>query len=207
MKRQKFVLIDGHALIHRAYHAIPPLTTRNGEMVNAVYGFTMIVLNVLRDLKPEYVAVAMDLPGKTFRHHDFAGYKATRKKADNDLVMQFPRVYDVIDALNIPVYEQAGYEADDIIGSAAEKLKKEHDVYIVTGDLDELQLVDDNVRVYTMRKGFSDTFFLSNTCVLQSLSQISSLISRTIVDRCRLRYAFSLFSVSFLATAGFNSSK
>jgi DNA polymerase I len=167
MKRAKFVLIDGHALIHRAYHAIPPLTTRKGEMVNAVYGFTMIVLNVLRDLKPEYVAVAMDLPGKTFRHHDFADYKATRKKADDDLVMQFPRVYDVIDALGIPVYEQAGFEADDIIGSAAEVLKKDHDVYVVTGDLDELQLVDDNVRIYTMKRGFSDTFIYDKAAVME----------------------------------------
>jgi len=167
MKRPKFVLIDGHALIHRAYHAIPPLTTRNGEMVNAVYGFTTIVLNVLRDLKPEYVAVAMDLPGKTFRHHDYADYKATRKKADDDLIMQFPRVYDVIQALGIPVYEQAGFEADDIIGSAAEKLKNDHDVYVVTGDLDELQLVDDNVRVYTMKRGFSDTFIYDKAAVME----------------------------------------
>ncbi len=167
MKRAKFVLIDGHALIHRAYHAIPPLTTRNGEMVNAVYGFTMIVLNVLRDLKPEYVAVAMDLPGKTFRHDDYADYKATRKKADDDLVMQFPRVYDIIDALGIPVYEKPGFEADDIIGSAAEKLKKDHEVYVVTGDLDELQLVDDNVRIYTMKKGFSDTFIYDKAAVME----------------------------------------
>lgn len=167
MKRQKFVLIDGHALIHRAYHAIPPLTTKNGEMVNAVYGFTTIVLNVLRDLKPEYVAVAMDLPGKTFRHHDFADYKATRKKADDDLVSQFPRVYDVIDALGIPVYEQPGYEADDIIGSAAEKLKTDFDVYVVTGDLDELQLVDENVRIYTMKRGFSDTFIYDKVAVME----------------------------------------
>ena len=136
-------------------------------MVNAVYGFTMIVLNVLRDLKPEYVAVAMDLPGKTFRHHDYADYKATRKKADDDLIMQFPRVYDVIEALNIPVYEQEGFEADDIIGSAAEKLKKNHDVYVVTGDLDELQLVDDHVNVYTMKRGFSDTFIYDKKAVME----------------------------------------
>ncbi len=167
MKRAKFVLIDGHALIHRAYHAIPPLTTKNGEVVNAVYGFTTIVLNVLRDLKPEYVAVAMDLPGKTFRHHDYADYKATRKKADDDLISQFPRVYDVINALNIPVYEKEGYEADDIIGSAAEKLKKDYDVYVVTGDLDELQLVDEHVNIYTMKRGFTDTFIYDKNAVME----------------------------------------
>lgn len=167
MKRAKFVLIDGHALIHRAYHAIPPLTTKTGELVNAVYGFSAILLNVLRDLKPEYVAVAMDLPGKTFRHNDYAEYKATRKKADDELIAQFSRVRDVINALNIPIYEQEGYEADDIIGSAAENLKKDYDVFIVTGDLDELQLVDDNVRVYTMRKGFSDTFIYDKAAVFE----------------------------------------
>ncbi|MEI6266779.1 MAG: DNA polymerase I [bacterium] len=167
MKRPKFVLIDGHALIHRAYHAIPPLTTKKGEIVNAVYGFTMIVLNVLRDLKPDYIAVAMDLPGKTFRHHDFADYKATRKKADDDLVAQFPRVYDVINALNIPIYEQKGFEADDIIGSAAEKLKNDYEVYVVTGDLDELQLVDDHVHIYTMKRGFSDIFIYDKAAVME----------------------------------------
>jgi DNA polymerase-1 len=136
-------------------------------MVNAVYGFTTIVLNVLRDLKPEYVAVAMDLPGKTFRHDDYADYKATRKKADDDLIMQFPRVYDVIDALGIPVYEKPGFEADDVIGSAAEQLKKDFDVYVVTGDLDELQLVDDHVRIYTMKRGFSDTFIYDKAAVME----------------------------------------
>ena len=165
MKRQIFVLIDGHALIHRAYHAIPRLTTKNGELVNAVYGFSTIILNVLRDLKPDFVAVAMDLPGKTFRHLDYAEYKATRKKADPELIGQFERVRDVIHALNIPIYEQPGYEADDIIGSASDILKKNYEVYIVTGDMDELQLVDDDVRVYTMRKGFSDTFIYDKSAV------------------------------------------
>jgi len=168
MKRQKFVLIDGHALIHRAYHAIPQtLTTKNGELVNAVYGFSSILLNVLRDLKPDYVAVAMDLPGKTFRHKEYKEYKATRKKADDALIGQFERVRDVIHALNIPIYEKQGFEADDVIGSAAEELKKEYEIYIVTGDLDELQLVDDNVKVYTMRKGFSDTFIYDKEAVME----------------------------------------
>lgn len=167
MKRQKFVLIDGHALIHRAYHAIPPLTTKTGELVNAVYGFSTILLNVLRDLKPDYVAVAMDLPGKTFRHDDYVDYKATRKKTDDQLIAQFGRVRDVIKALNIPIYEKEGFEADDVIGSAAEELKKKYDVFIVTGDLDELQLVDDNVCVYTMKRGFSDTFIYDLPAVIE----------------------------------------
>ncbi len=158
MKPKKIVLIDGHALIHRAYHALPPLATKKGEVVNAVYGFTMILLKVLKELAPDYVAVAMDLPGKTFRHEKFPEYKATRKKADEDLIVQFGRVRDVIETLNIPIYEKEGYEADDVIGSVATKLKKgNNEIYIVTGDLDELQLVDENVKVYTMRRGFTDT--------------------------------------------------
>lgn len=167
MKRQKFVLIDGHALIHRAYHAIPPLTTKEGELVNAVYGFSMIILNVLRDLKPECVAVAMDLPGKTFRHNDYSDYKATRKKADDELIAQFGRVRDVIAALNIPIYEKEGFEADDVIGTAAEQLKNDYDVYVVTGDLDELQLVDEHVRIYTMKRGFTDTVIYDEAAVLE----------------------------------------
>jgi DNA polymerase-1 len=157
MKRAKFVLIDGHALIHRAYHAIPPLTTKNGELVNAVYGFTSILLNVLRELKPECVAVAMDLPGKTFRHEEYIEYKATRKKTDDELVAQFGRVHEMVETLNIPIFEKEGYEADDVIGTLSTKLKSEFDVYIVTGDKDELQLIDEHVFVYTMRRGFTDT--------------------------------------------------
>jgi DNA polymerase-1 len=158
MKPKRIVLIDGHALIHRAYHALPAMSTKSGELTNAVYGFTMILLKVLKDLAPNYVAVAMDLPGKTFRHDQYPEYKATRKKADDGLIIQFDRVRDVIKTLNIPIYEKIGYEADDVIGSVASKLKKDNnEIFIVTGDLDELQLVDKNVKVYTMRRGFTDT--------------------------------------------------
>jgi len=159
MKKRKFVIIDGHALIHRAYHALPPLTTKQGEVVNAVYGFSVILLNVIRELKPECIAVAMDLPDKTFRHEEYELYKANRVAAPDDLVQQFDIVREVVEAFDIPIYEQPGYEADDIIGSIAKKLTKDNetDTYIVTGDLDELQLVDKNTLVYTMKRGFTDT--------------------------------------------------
>jgi DNA polymerase-1 len=169
MAKEKFVIIDGHALIHRAYHALPPLTTKNGEIVNAVYGFTMILLNVLKELKPDYVAVAMDLPAPTFRHAEYAEYKATRQKADDELIAQFPLVREVINAFNIPIFQKEGYEADDVIGSVAKKLQEKDGIetFVVTGDLDELQLVDENTRVYTMRRGFTDTVIYDEAAVME----------------------------------------
>ncbi len=157
--RQKLVLIDAHALIHRAFHAIPFLATKDGELTNAVFGFTATVLSVLKDLKPEYVAVSFDLPEPTFRHERYADYKATRQKAPDELRSQFGRVREVVEALGFPVFEQAGYEADDVLGSLAKQFTRKHDLdaYIVTGDKDTLQLVDDHVRVFTLRKGIKDT--------------------------------------------------
>ncbi|MBI2798094.1 DNA polymerase I [Candidatus Saccharibacteria bacterium] len=156
-KRPKFVIFDGHALVHRGYHAIPYLTTKDGTPTNAVFGFATMMLLALRELKPDYVAVAWDAPGPTFRHKQFKDYKGTRQKADQELYDQLPITKDLIEAFNIPLIEQVGYEADDIIGSLAEKYRAQADVVIVTGDMDELQLVSDRVSVYTMRKGFTDT--------------------------------------------------
>ncbi|MDP3999905.1 MAG: DNA polymerase I [bacterium] len=157
--RPKLVLIDAHALIHRAFHAIPFLAKRDGELTNAVYGFTATVLSVLKELRPEYVAVSFDLPEPTFRHKKYEDYKATRQKAPDELRSQFGRVREVVDALGMPVFEQAGYEADDVLGSLAKQFSRKHDLdaYIVTGDKDTLQLVDDRVRIFTLRKGIKDT--------------------------------------------------
>ena len=109
-KRKKLVIFDGHALVHRGYHAIPYLTTKDGTPTNAVYGFTMMMLLALRELKPDYVAVAWDAPGKTFRHDQYKDYKATRKKADQELYDQMPITKDVIAAFNIPLIEKSGFD-------------------------------------------------------------------------------------------------
>ena len=95
MKRQKFVVFDGNAIVHRAYHAMPPMTTKKGELINAVYGYSSMVLKVLSELKPDYVAVAFDTKAPTFRHKEYKEYKATRKKAPDDLYEQFERVREV----------------------------------------------------------------------------------------------------------------
>ncbi len=157
--KKRLVLIDSHALIHRAFHALPPLNTPRGELVNAVFGFLSILFSSLKELKPEYVAAAFDLPKPTFRHEQYAAYKATRQKAPDELYAQIGRVKEALIALNVPILEKEGFEADDILGTICEQLKKEKDLetYIVTGDLDTLQLINDRVKVFTLKKGIKDT--------------------------------------------------
>jgi len=165
--QEKLVLIDGNALVHRAFHALPPLSQK-GDPTNAVYGFASILLKVIRELKPDYMIATFDLPAPTFRHSEFADYKAHRPKTPDELVSQFPKVKEVVSALNIPIYEMAGFEADDIIGTIAEKLKRERNIQcvIITGDLDTLQLVDDeNTIVYTLKKGITETMIYDEKAV------------------------------------------
>ena len=159
-KTFRYMLVDGNALIHRGYHAIPVLNTKNGEQTNAVYGFTMILLKAIKDIKPTHIVCTFDLAGPTFRHEQYKEYKGTRVKADQELYDQIPRVKEVARALNIPIVEKQGFEADDCLGTLAVTIHKadpEAEVIIVTGDLDTLQLVNHKIRVYTMRKGISDT--------------------------------------------------
>jgi len=156
---KRLVLIDGHALLHRAYHAFPlTLTTRRGELVNAVYGFTRILLSVLTDLKPHFLAVAMDLPGGTFRNEEYFGYQVQRPKMDDELSGQIKRVWEIIGALNIPLFTKENYEADDVIGTLAKKVAggKGIEVIIVTGDKDIMQLVNKKIKVYISRRGFAE---------------------------------------------------
>ncbi|MEX2090652.1 MAG: DNA polymerase I [Candidatus Paceibacterota bacterium] len=158
---KKLVLIDGHALVHRAFHALPPsMSSPKGIPTNAVYGFVSVLIKIIKDLKPEYIVATFDLAGPTFRHEEFAEYKAHREKAPDDLHVQVPLVKEILVAFGIPIYEKAGFEADDLIGSIAELTKKHKSIQtiIATGDLDTLQLVDgDKVVVLTLKKGVTDT--------------------------------------------------
>lgn len=158
-KKETLVLIDGHAIIHRAYHALPPMSTSDGTSVHAVYGFALMLLKTIQDLQPTYMAVSFDVSGETFRDELYDDYKATREKADDDLYAQIPLVYELVEAFGIPHYEKEGFEADDIIGTIAEKNKKKKNLttIVVTGDKDLLQLVDDeHTEVYLLKKGMSD---------------------------------------------------
>lgn len=167
----RYLLIDGNALIHRGFHAIPSLSTKSGEPTNAVYGFTMILLKAIKDLKPTYIACSFDLKGPTFRHKEYAEYKAHRVSAPDELYAQIDRVKEVVRALNIPIYEIEGFEADDVLGTMAKQIceanNNECDVMIATGDLDTLQLVNKCVKVYTLRKGLTDTTIYDEAAVIK----------------------------------------
>ncbi len=158
-KIDKLIIVDGNALLHRAFHAIPPLTTKSGLVVNAVYGFVTILMRVLKDIKPNYAAVTFDLKAPTFRHEVYSDYKATRVKQPDELYAQIPLIREIVQAFNITIFEKPGFEADDLIGTISRALdhKKDIETYIVTGDYDTLQLVDDNTKVYTLRRSLSDT--------------------------------------------------
>ncbi|MBI4713847.1 DNA polymerase I [Candidatus Uhrbacteria bacterium] len=155
---QIFLVLDGNALLHRAWHAIPPLTTKDGLVVNAAYGFSMALEKIREQFKPDYMAVAWDLPGKTFRHEKYEAYKATREKKEQGLYDQIPIIQDILKNFRIPSLSAEGFEADDIIGTLAESAeKKNFETLIVTGDLDSLQLVKPHTKVVFFQKGISET--------------------------------------------------
>ena len=153
-----FLIIDSHALIHRAYHALPPLVSPDGTMVNGVYGFLLVLFKLLEEIKPDYIAAAFDLPGPTVRHQAFKEYKAKRVKAPENFFDQIKIVKEILSNWPIPILEKEGYEADDVIGTLVEKFKGDKDlkIIILTGDLDTLQLVEENVFVYTLSHGLKE---------------------------------------------------
>ena len=156
----RLMLLDSNGLIYRGYHALPPLTTSKGELVNAVFGFCSILLRGIQDVRPEYVAACFDLPGPTFRHEQYAAYKATRAPMPDDLRSQFPKVREVVAALRIPVYELAGFEADDVIGTITRDMDTRGiETTVVTGDLDMLQIVTEHTRLMTTRQGVDSTIY------------------------------------------------
>ena len=159
-KKKRIVLLDAHAILHRAYHALPEFTSAKGEPTGALYGLSAMLMKLIGDLKPDYLVACYDLPEPTYRHEVYEGYKAQRKKAEEDLVTQINRSRDIFTAFNIPIYEKAGFEADDVLATIVEQTKKtkDLDVVIASGDMDTMQLVDDErVYVYTFRKGMQDT--------------------------------------------------
>ena len=157
--RPRLLLLDGHSLAYRAFFALPVenFSTTTGQPTNAVYGFTSMLINVLRDESPSHIAVAFDLAQPTFRHVEYADYKANRKESPTDFRGQVSLVQEVLEALAIPMVSAPGYEADDVIATLATQAEaQDMDVLIVTGDRDALQLVDEHVTVLMTRRGISD---------------------------------------------------
>lgn len=166
--KKRIVLLDTHAIIHRAYHALPDFATASGEPTGALYGLSTMILSILGTLNPDYIIACYDMPGGTFRSEATATYKANRKKNDDELNDQIKKSRDLMDAFSIPYYEKKGYEADDLLGTLAEILKKDKDneIIISSGDMDTLQLVDKKaVQVFTLKRGLTDTVLYDEKAV------------------------------------------
>ena len=160
--KKTLVLLDAHAILHRAYHALPDFTSPKGEPTGALYGVVSMLIKIVEDLRPDYLVACYDLPEPTYRHQAFDGYKATRTKINDQLVAQIERSRDILAALDIPIYECPGFEADDLLGTIVEQVKNNDDlrVIIASGDMDTLQLVDKKrVQVFTQRKGAEVAMF------------------------------------------------
>lgn len=168
--KKTLVLLDVHAILHRAYHALPEFKSSKGEPTGALYGLCTFLIKLTKDIKPDYIIACNDLAGPTMRHDVYDGYKDGRKKTDDALVAQFDRALDVFKAMNIPIYSSPGFEADDMLGTIVEKLKtnKDVDIIIASGDMDTMQLISgDKVRVYTLKKGIKDTIIYNEEAVME----------------------------------------
>ncbi len=169
-KSPTLVLLDTHAILHRAYHAIPDFASSKGEPTGGLYGLALMLIGIANELQPDYIVAAYDLPGPTYRHEAYKAYKAGRPKTAPELVAQIKRSHDLISAFNIPEYSVPGFEADDILGTIVEQVevkKIKADIIIASGDMDTMQLIDDDhVRVYTLKKGIKDTIIYNEKAVM-----------------------------------------
>ncbi|MDP4009931.1 MAG: 5'-3' exonuclease H3TH domain-containing protein [Candidatus Shapirobacteria bacterium] len=171
---RRLLIVDGHAIAHRAYHSIPPLTFQ-GQPVNAIYGFYSMLLTAISSLKPHYLIVCLDSPGPTLRQHEFIGYRAKRKPTDMDLVSQLPLLQESLQTSTIPNFAIGGYEADDLIASltklALKKVRKGiiSQITIITGDKDLMQLVGPQVELFVPIRGLSETKIFQKDDVKEKL--------------------------------------
>jgi len=159
--KKRLLIIDANSVIHRAYHALPRLTTEKGELVNAIYGFLLVFFKAIKEFQPDYIVATFDFPAPTFRHKKFKEYKITRPPAPEELYQQIPKVKEVLKSFDVPVFEKEGFEADDLIGTIAHLSPKrqvvpEIETIILTGDLDTLQLVDWYTKVYALSRGVKE---------------------------------------------------
>ncbi len=168
-QKQKIVLLDAHAIIHRAYHALPDFSSSKGEPTGALFGLSTMLIKIIQDLKPDYVVACYDLPEPTFRHEVFKEYKDGRKETEPELKTQLQKSREVFEAFSIPIYEASGFEADDILGTIVEQVDtKKYEVVIASGDMDTMQLVKgEDVYVYTLKKGIQDTILYDEKAVVE----------------------------------------
>ncbi|MEI8067878.1 MAG: 5'-3' exonuclease H3TH domain-containing protein [Candidatus Shapirobacteria bacterium] len=174
----KLVIIDGHAIIHRAYHSIPSLSV-NGQPVNALYGFYSMILTAVNTLQPDYLIVCLDSPGPNFRNEEFLGYRAKRKPAEPDLISQLPLLKSTLEQANITNFSMGGFEADDLIATIAIKAAKKKiikEVVIITGDKDLMQLVNQKISLFVPIRGLSETKIFETDDVKEKLGVLPSQV-------------------------------
>ena len=177
--KKRLILLDSHAILHRAYHALPDFSAPSGEPTGALYGVVSMILKIVEDFHPDYIVACFDLPEPTYRHDAFAGYKAKREKTDDSLVQQIIRSRDIFAAFGIPVYEQVGFEADDLLGTISHQTKNMPDLEIIiaSGDMDTMQCVDGKrVQVYTLKKGINDTILYDEAAVKERFGFLPKLV-------------------------------
>ena len=189
MENKRLIIIDSNSVIHRAFHALPPLSTKKGEIVNAVYGFLLVFFKAIKDFNPDFVAAAFDFPAPTLRHKKYAKYKAKRPKAPPELYLQIPVVKEVLKAFGVPFFEKEGYEADDIIGTIATLAPKKQvlpkiETIILSGDLDSLQLVNESTKLFALRKGVKDIVLYDEALVKE---KFGGLVPVQLLDYKALR--------------------
>lgn len=172
---KKVIIIDGHSLLYRAFYALPPLTNKKGQLTGAVYGFLLTLFKAIKDLKANHVVACFDTEKPTFRHEKFKEYKIHRPKMPEGIASQIPLIKEVLKALGIPIFEKDGFEADDLIATIAEIAKnslvavkdKNAEIFILSGDLDNLQLINENLKVCTLGKGIKDSVLYDKSKVLE----------------------------------------
>lgn len=164
---KRLIIIDTFSLLYRAFHALPPLTNKKGQPTGAVYGFLLTLFKAIKDLKANYIVACFDTEKPTFRHEEFKDYKAHRPQMPEGIVSQIPVIKEVLQSFNIPIFEKEGYEADDLIATITQLNKKDASVFILSGDLDNLQLIDDSVKVYTLGRGIKDSVIYDSQKVME----------------------------------------
>jgi len=188
-QKKRLIVIDSNSVIHRAFHALPPLSTKKGELVNAVYGFLLVFFKTIKEFQPNFIVACFDFPAPTFRHKKFKEYKAKRPPTPKELYNQIPKIKEILNAFNVPVFEKKGFEADDIIGTISKKFPKKQvypkvETIILSGDLDTLQLIDIHTKVYLLKKGVKNTVLYDKDSVKE---RYSGLLPDQLVDFRALR--------------------
>ena len=154
-EKKQILIIDSNALVYRSYYGLPKLKNKKGETINAVYGFYLILFRVLKEINPDFIVATFDLPGPTFRHQEYKEYKAKRVKAPDELYQQIPKIKQLLEIFEIPIYEKKGFEADDLIGTISDLVIKKGEIenIILSGDTDVFQLIDYQTKVYFLKNG------------------------------------------------------